>query len=170
MNRSLWRRQEVETGITKSKRENSCSCLISYTFHRTALISIYTEMQKIILCDWSTKFLKRSPVWREIYSIWCITFLQMYARKFKIYFRVYKAYKRVLLEPLFKVNIQKFVLLNHSCVKLTTNRFLLTSFFFLPSYNSDGIQSCRLIHSQCLESYWDRLLILNVHVVRYSSN
>ena len=54
----------------------------------------------------------------------------MYARKFKIYFRVYKAYKRVLLEPLFKVNIQKFVLLNHSCVKLTTNRFLLTSFFF----------------------------------------
>ena len=130
MNRSLWQRQEVETGITKSNRENSCSCLISYTFHCTALISIYTEMQKIILCDWSAKFLKRSPVWREIYSIWCIPFLQTYARKFKIYFRVYKAYKRVLLEPLFKVNNQKFVLLNHSCVKLTTNRFLLTPFFF----------------------------------------
>ena len=57
----------------------------------------------------------------------------MYARKFKIYFRVYEAYKRVLLEPLFKVNIQKFVLLNHSCVKLTKNRFLLTSFFFCPA-------------------------------------
>ena len=60
VNRSLWQRQEVETGITKSNRQNSCSCWIFKICHCTVLISIHTEMQKIILFDLSAQFLKES--------------------------------------------------------------------------------------------------------------
>ena len=53
----------------------------------------------------------------------------MLARKFKIYFRVHRAYKRVLIEPSLKVNNRQFVLLNHSQLFQINNEPFLSHLF-----------------------------------------
>ena len=53
----------------------------------------------------------------------------MFGRKFKIYFRVHRAYKRVLIEPSLKVNNRQFVSLNHSHVCQINNEQFLSHLF-----------------------------------------